>query len=65
MDKKELEHLIDRYDFMKVGIDEYLREYWTLEIWHNEFELYCEPEIDVRYLKAPLDELETALEELF
>ena len=60
-----MEQLINKYQFRKVGTNEFVRENWTLRIWYKEFELFSEPEIDVRYLKAPLDELETALEELF
>lgn len=57
--------IINKYGFRKVDTNEFIRENWTLRIWYNEFELFSNPEIDNRYLKAPLDDLETALEELF
>ena len=60
-----MEQLINRYSFKKVDFNEYKREEWTLRVWFEEFEIYNNPDNDVRYLQAPLGELEQVLIELF
>ncbi len=56
--------LLNKYKFKKVDIDVFYNGIWFIRVYNNEFEIYTDPELDVRYYKGTLDELEYILENI-
>ena len=59
-----MEQLLNKYNFKQTDTNTFTDGYWNLKIWYKEFEIYSDPEIDIRYYNGTIDQLEFVLQYL-
>ena len=65
MSPENTQSIILKYGFKDIynGLI-FIRDKWTLRLFEDEFEIYCDPEYDLRYFHAKIDQLEDVLNDL-
>lgn len=58
----KVREVLDKFEFTQIEENEFKRGGWTVRLDYPNFELFNDPEIDIRYFMGSLDDLEKRLE---
>lgn len=60
----QIKDILETYNFKEDSENTFKRDYWEVRFEGNTFELFSDPEIDVRYYIGSIDNLEKYLKEI-
>ncbi len=61
----KVREVLDKFEFTQIEENEFEKDGWTVRLDYPNFELFNDPEIDIRYFMGSLDDLEKRLELIF